>query len=775
MPIPVSRLIGRGAALAAVHRLVATARLVTLTGPGGIGKSRLALEVARSAQDAFADGAWWVALGSLCDGGLVAHYVAHAMGLPEDPAPEEADALSRHLETRHLLLVLDNCEHLVQACAELVGRLLRTCPGLHILATSREPLGAGGESIWEVPALSLPCAEESFNPETVAQSEAGQLFLERARAVRPEFHLDRLASAEIGRICCRLDGLPLAIELAAARVRVLSVSQIAARLDERFHLLTGGSRTALPHQLTLKTSVDWSYDLLTAPEQRLFGRLSVFRGGFTLESAEAVAGEEAPPPGHEIGAIGSADVLDLLSRLVEKSLVGTSQPEQVRYQMLETIREYAWERLGASGERESIRGCHLRYFLDLAREAEPKLGGPDQVETLHMLEREHDNMRAALAWSQEIQAHDLGLPLATALSAFWMRVGYLGEGGSWLERTLAACREVGPLRMWGLYQAGRLAQHRGEYEQAQDLAHQSLELSRRLGDLRGEARALGLLGQLAHWVGDRGQAGTLLAGALGLARQSGDARTLARTLLFLGDLHWRQGEGSRAKVVLEESLVLYRDMGDAWSMAWAHEALGEVARLEGNPKKALAHLQLSLALYAELNSKPEIPYPLEGLGLVAAGQGQFEDAAQLWGAASALRDSIHAILPPSYESDRAPHLERARTALGPQAFARAWAEGQGLTPDEIQSLVESPWPEDAAEPATAEAKPGPLHPDQYGLTPREVQVLRLVATGLSDAQVADKLVISPRTVGKHLQSIYSKLYLPSRSAATRWAIEHHLG
>lgn len=778
LPLPTGRMVGRETALAEVCHLVATSRLVTLTGPGGIGKSRLALEVASAAQGAFAGGAWWVALGPLCDAGLVAHYVAHAMGLPEDPALDQPAALRRYLEPRHLLLVLDNCEHLVQACAELAGGLLSACPGLHVLATSREPLAVGGESTWDVPALSLPCADEAFTPESVSQSEAGQLFIERAQAIRPEFLLDRLASVEVGRICCRLDGLPLAIELAAVRLRVLSVSQIAERLDERFRLLIGGSRTALPHQHTLKATVDWSYELLTGPERVLFARLSVFRGGFSLEAAEAVAGEAAPDLGSEIGLGEEADALNLLSRLVDKSLVGTTHSGEVRYEMLETIREYAWARLAESGEQVPVRDRHLRYLLALAQRAERRLGGPDQVETLRMLQREHDNMRAALAWSYESRAHELGLPLATALSAFWMRVGHLSEGGSWLERMLAACREVGPLRMWGLYQAGRLAQHRGEYEQAQVLARQSLALSRHLGDLRGKARALGLLGWLAHWTGDRDQAGVLLEEALLLARDGGDVRTVARTLLFLGDLSWRRGAYAKASALLEEGLALYQGKGDVWSMAWAHAGLGDVARLEGDLKRAAAHLRLSLALYTELDSRPEIPYPLEALGLVSAEQGRFEQAARLWGAASAMRDSIHAALPPSYAADQAPHLEHARAALGEQAFARAWAEGERLPAAVLQGIIEPSQPQGPEMPVAAE-KAGPPAPSlppsaTYGLTPRELDVLRLVASGLTDAQVAGRLVISPRTVGKHLQSIYSKLYLPSRSAATRWAIEHGL-
>jgi predicted ATPase/DNA-binding CsgD family transcriptional regulator len=764
LPLALSSFVGRMEALATVQHLLAKTRLLTLSGPGGVGKTRLALEAARALQEAFEDGVWWVDLSPLGEPGLVAQSVIEALALPDDPTRSEVALLRRYLRHKSLLLVLDNCEQVIGECAELAQQLLSRCARLRILATSREALGVAGEAVWSVPPLSIPCLDGIPTLESLTQSESGQLFLERARAVQPDLPTTEPVVSAMAQVCCRLDGIPLAIELAAARVHVLSVPEIAARLDDRFRLLRGGSRTAPPRHQTLKAAIDGSYDLLAEPERQLFRRLAVFVGGFTLEGAEAVAGDVAGPE-----TVSAMSLVDLLSRLVTKSLVVVIAGQQTRYRMLETLRQYAWERLVAAGELEQMRRRHMAYYLQFAERAEQGLYGGDQVEWLKSLEIEYDNLRTALLWCAEVGSPEDGLRLAASLGGFWLRVGYLTEGSGWLERALAACQHTGPVRAWALYQAGRLAELRGDYEQALAFAKQSLTLSQELEDERAIARALGLMGWITHAQGDRDRARPLLEQGLAMARKTGDERTVARILIYLSDLRLRQAALDEVDPLLYESLALYEGMGDKWGMAWAHGTLGEVARLRRDYAQAVAHLQLSLVLYQDLDSRSEIPYPLEALALAAADQGQFEQAARLWGAASGLRSAVHARLQPSYEADYAPTLARARAALGQKAFASAWAEGRTMTLAQTLSLAMATEVASPEEPAPAEPRG-----HTYGLTPREIEVLRLVSTGLTDAQIAEKLVISPRTVAKHLQSIYSKLYLPSRSAATRWAIEHDL-
>ena len=560
IPAALSSFVGREREIVEVERALAMTRLLTLTGVGGSGKTRLALEVARELAGTYPDGAWLVELAPLSDPELVPQAVAAALGVRERSEKSEQPfipSLIDALRSKELLLVLDNCEHLVDACAHLAEVLLGSCPGLRILATSREALGVAGEATWVVPPLSVPDPRRPTTPEETATSESVLLFLDRARYRRPAFALTPQNASAVAEICRRLDGIPLAIELAAARVATMSVEEIAARLGDSLGLLTQGSRTAPPRQRTLRAALGWSHDLLSEPERRLFARLSVFVGGFSLEAAEAVA----PGDGIEKG-----EVLDLLSGLVDKSLVvaEATGEDEVRYGMLEPVRQYARERLEESGETDDLLSRHAAYFLAEAEAAEPELVGPQQRWWLSRLEREHGNMRAALGWSLE-RGDELGLRLGGALSRFWYARGYLSEGRRWLEEGLSVVGGAAsaPVRAKALGEAGGLAEAiRATYEQARAAHEASLDIYRRLGDERGIATCLRNLGSVASTQGHYGRATELLGESLTLLRRSGTDTDVVRVLIRLGILAISRGEHARAVAWFEEALSLARKTGD---------------------------------------------------------------------------------------------------------------------------------------------------------------------------------------------------------------------
>jgi predicted ATPase/DNA-binding CsgD family transcriptional regulator len=761
LPLQLTSFVGRMHEIAEIKRQLMNTRLLTLTGSGGAGKTRLSLEVAATVLEDFEDGVWLVELAPLSDPQLVAQEVVLALGVRENPTRSKIETLVEYIQGKEILLVLDNCEHLILACAEFAAQLLRLCPGVRILATSREALRITGETFWQIHPLSLPDGSPTL--ESLGQSEAGQLFIERAQSVQPAFHITTADAEAIVQICHQLDGIPLAIELAAARVKVLSPSQIASRLDNSLQLLTVGSRTANPRHQTLQAAIDWSYNLLTEPEQRLFRRLAVFVDGFTLEAAEELVDDET-----EQNAVLPHTVLDVLSSLADKSLIVVNHGQQVRYGILETIRQYAWEKLKDSGEPDQIRQYHLAYYLQLAEEAAPKLKGAEPLTWLSTLETEHDNLRAAMTWSLESGATEEGLRLVIALGYFWYRGGYLSEGSEWYERMLSSNAGTKLVHARAILGAGDLAFIQCNYQKALTLGERSLAMGRQLGDKRAIAASLGLIGRTFQWQGERDQAATLLQESLALFRELGDEWDVARILIHLGDIQLRQGNYEQANTFLEASLNLLKKLGDKWSLALALGALGENFRRQGNYQQAESHFQQGLAIYQELNNTVDVLWILQALAISAVEQGQAKRAVHLWGAAESLREAVHAPLSSSYQSDYAPFLKSARTALGEEAFTTAWSDGRSLTLEQAIALAKSVFA--VAEPPSG--IPTKTHPS--GLTPREIEILRLVATGLTDTQIAERLVISPRTVSKHLQSVYSKLDLPSRSAATRFAIEHGL-
>jgi predicted ATPase/DNA-binding SARP family transcriptional activator len=731
LPIALTSFIGRAHELAEVRRLLATTRLLTLTGVGGCGKTRLALAVANKLVADSPDGVWLVELGALTDPTLVPQALAVVLGVREEPQRPLTTMLVDALRPRELLLLLDNCEHLIDACARLAAELLGACPHLRILATSREALGIAGETTWLVPSLTLPQPQQLPRLVELTQSEAVELFVERAAAALPTFTLMPENASDVIQVCRRLDGIPLAIELAAARVKVLSVAQIAARLDDCFRLLTGGGRTAVPRQQSLRATIDWSYALLAELEQVLLRRLGVFAGGWTLEAAEVVCAGEA---------VASDDVLDLLAHLVDKSLV-VVEPQAsgaVRYRLLEPIRQYVHAKLMESAEAPAMHQQHVQFFLALAEQAEPQLSGAEQVARLNRLEQEHDNLRAVLRWYLERGEAEPGLRLGGALWRFWRTRGHLTEGRAWLVELLAlpthpipakaGKRQAGwEARAKALLAAGDLASEQDEYATAQALFAEGLTLSREVADERGIARALGGLAILALAQGDDTRAATLYEESLALSRKRGDQHLIAGALDGLGVVALNQGDDVRAELLGEESLALYRELGDTrgsadalrslgWLalnqgdlaraaalleeslalyrqqgypqyIAWALHSLGSVALLQGNIERAAALCVESLTLGRKVGDRYIIAWCLEDIAGVAIAQGNSGVAARLLGAAEGLRASIGARLLAFDRARSERTVAAARAALDAAAFAAAWAAGRALPLD--QTIAEA--------------------------------------------------------------------------------------
>jgi predicted ATPase/class 3 adenylate cyclase len=713
LPVPITSFVGRETELAEVKRLLASARLLTLRGPGGAGKTRLAVATATDLLGHFPDGVWLVDLAPIREPDLVAQTVAGVLGVRE-PGRSPQDVLTEVLRARTALLVLDNCEHQLAACADLCALLLRVAPGLRIVATSREPLGVAGERLFTVPPLPVP-DPQAVDADAVARSPAARLFVERASLYQPGFALTAENARAVGEISRRLDGIPLALELAAARTRVLSVQEIAARLEDRFRLLTGGPRGGLPHHQTLEAAIEWSYDLLAEDERRLFRHLSVFAGGFTLETAEGVcrATGAAPP-----------DMLDLLARLIDKSLVMVEPGDgrQTRYRMLETLRQFAMPRLVASGEAEAVRRAHRAFFLHLAEDAELRLQGPEQKLWLDRLEADHDNFRAALEWSRVDPDVETGVRLAGALWWFWEVRGYWTEGWRWMNELLPRAEAATPAaRVKLLNAAAGLALRLEDFERVASLASEALALSRDVHDRRTEASCLVILGIHACRTENYGKAEVLGGEGLTLATQLGDDVSTAWARATLGFVARAKGEAEKAQALLEESLRQLTALGHTWAIAIVSINLGQLARDRGDLPGAVAFFEEALVrlrqigdrsyiAYAELNlgialsamgdhrraaelyqdclalrrdlgEKRGIVTCLAALGCAATALGAYDRAATLFGAFEAQREAIGAPVPALFRGEYDRQRQRTREALGEAAFERASAHGRALSMD----------------------------------------------------------------------------------------------
>jgi non-specific serine/threonine protein kinase len=765
--------------MAEVKRRLAKTRLLTLTGTAGSGKTRLALEVAARRFADFEEGVWLIELAPLSDESLVPRQVASALGIKEEPRRALIETLANELEPKSLLLLLDNCEHLVLACAQLAERLLRTCPNLKILATSREALGVTGEAVWTVPPLSVPDLPRMANGlartrgkalvSALLAYESVRLFVERASATFPDFQLMHENATVIAQICQRLDGIPLAIELAAARVRALPVQDIAERLNDRFRLLIGSSRTAAPRHQSLQAAIDWSYALLSEDEQVVLRRLSVFAGGWTLEAAEAVCAG---------GEVLRDETLDRLSQLVDKSLViMREQAGKARFHMLETIRQYAWERLVDSGEAAAIRRRHAEYFLALAQETGPKLLGSGQMASVKRLEAEHDNLRMALAWSRsEPTGTEIGLRLAAAIAQFWQLRGYLSEGQAWLEALLSESRGApAPVRAQALSRVGFLSGF-AEPERGTAFLKKALALYRELRDSQGIIEQLYMLAWMAQFQGNYPQAVTHANQALTLAKEIGDKWGEAAALFCLEEVAYAQGDLVQATALLEESIALCREIGNLWALGRRLTRLGQIAHAQGDPQRALALIHEALVDCWQAGDTSGTVTAITGLAGIARAEGEPARAARLLGAAAALREATGTVLFPAFQSEYEREVAAVRAQLGASTFESAWEEGQAMRIEQVMAYAGFTPPAPLEEAPRPSLTPAQAAKQAYeGLTRREREVAALVAQGMSNREIATKLVVDIKTVEAHISRILNKLNLTSRTQIALWARNKGLG
>jgi predicted ATPase/class 3 adenylate cyclase len=680
LPQQVTSFVGRERELAEIQHLLGTTRLLTLLGSGGIGKTRLSLHVGADSMDDFPDGVWFVDLSSLADGLLVPQALATTLGVSDEGSRPVVETVAGHLRDHACLILLDNCEHLLQASAELVSFLLRACPGVRVLATSREILHVAGETIYPVAVLAVPPAEPAATLDALSHYAATHLFIQRVTAAQPGLKLAETNAAAIADICRRLDGIPLAIELAAARVRTLPIEKVAARLGDRFRLLQGGDHTAMPRQQTLRALIDWSYDLLTEPERALLRRLAVFAGGWTLEAAEAVGAA---------GEAEKADVLNLLANLVDKSLV-VLDAEGERYRMLETVREYALARLDESGEGDAVRSRHLDFFLALAEAARPQLEGPEQATWLACLDCERENLLAANAWCDRApQGAALGQRLVHAVHRYWFIRGLMGFG---LRATMAALARPGMQartseRSRGMFEAGQLCCFMGRYGEAKALLEESLAISRELGDRNRIAQALQPLAMTVSGLGDLAAARRYVEESVELARALGDKRQLANAIIGLAQIHRVEGSLELAGPLYEQALALAREIGHREAVAIGLLNLAMVWIGRGAGEHARAALAEAVSLAHSLGSKLVGQGALDVATGLAAMQGDHEHAARWFGAEQAQMAETGLQRDPTDQAFLLPLVDRSRIALGDVPFACAERAGSALGYEEAMEEV----------------------------------------------------------------------------------------
>jgi predicted ATPase/DNA-binding SARP family transcriptional activator len=788
LPAALVALVGRQRELREVLDTLSRSRLVTLTGPGGTGKTRLAVAVAEAAGASYAHGVCWVELAPIDDPRVVALAVAAALGVQESPAQDVTETVIEHVGDRSLLLVLDNCEHLAAAAADVAHRLLRACRALSVLATSREVLGVDGEQQLMVPPLALPVDDVGLAPNALAGFDAISLFEQRARLVLPSFQVSEDNAAAVLHVCRRLDGLPLAIELAAARLRTLSAGQLAERLDDIFSVLVGGARTAPRRHQTLRATLDWSHDLLDSDERAVFRRLAVFAGGFSLAAAENVAAG---------GDIRPERMLDLLTRLADRSLLRVDHSgAEARYHLLATVRDYARERLAAASEENLTREAHLRFFADFVEQIEPRItvgadrsGTVDTERELNRIQAETSNLRAALEFAEASGDVRAALRIAGPLERYAYLRGQYSEVRHWMDAAVM----IGPdapavLLAKALLGSGRLALLQCDYAAAVSRLEAALDLYRKLDDAQGTARALQWLGSVAREQGDYASSARLNSDSLAVAQAAGDRLAAASAHGYLGFIAWLQCDFERAAAEAAIALEESRKLGDVEGTAWALISLGVIARQTGSRERAASLLGESRELSESIGFREGIAWSLEQLGLLAAGsgdpaaadllrrslqlhrdlrdkwrtssvlddlaalalaRGDSERAARLLAGAQAIRDEIGSVVAPCENAQHEKTLAGARAALGDNAFEAAWQQGRTASADELQAeLAAAPEPAGAVspagtavpEPAAAVSAASTAAPEPAAAASQAAGPLRIRALGAASVHRGDVLV-----------------------------------
>jgi non-specific serine/threonine protein kinase len=804
LPVQLTSFIGREHVQAELESLLASARLVTLTGPGGCGKTRLALQVAGVVSRRCRDGVWLVELASLRDRALLPQLITKTLSISHAPEQPALEALLDYVQSKEMLLLLDNCEHLIGDCASLAQQLVSQAAGLRLLVTSREPLALAGERLYSLSGLACPAVGEDQridNPIDLMQYDAVRLLVERARTVLPNFTLTPANASSVVQICRKLDGLPLALELASARSNVLTIQQIAERLDDQFSLLVSTQRAAPePRHHTLRTAMDWSYELLSTPEQALLRRLSVFSGGCALATVEAVC------TGDEVERI---QLLDLLSSLVNKSLVvaETLQANEARYHLLETIRQYAQEKLIAAGEGPAIRDRHLESFLELTERVAQKLTGQDQQRWLHWLEAETGNLRAALAWSLESHAIEAGLRIAIALYQFWTIRNYVAEGLAWTEQLLskaddliapvtranaltyasllagmrgntsaqvaygrqaghlaeAAGDEGRPALTWALAALAHASRAMGDHETEFTLAQRVIELRREAGDAYPLGRELYIYSSTAMAIGKYDSAKAMLDEALPLLRQAGDSYRIAMALNYRGDLARCQRRYAQAQSAYEESLSLLRAIGAGRDLASVLHNLGHACLHRRDVERASALFNESLALHQAQHHKRGMTESLLGFAALAIASDWPAAGARLLAALVELGGQRSASFWVATRLEYEHYVSRARARLTEAEFEAEQSTGRALSLEQAVDVAQQ-----VARQVTAANKD---EPKAAALTVRERDIAVRIAQGKSNGEIATELVLSKRTVEAHIANILSKLGFRNRAQIVRWALD----